>query len=111
MDVATAAVRIARTNFATRRYAIPMQHLDTVFRQAPPRVLSPPEPSPPTAATPSELSWSHAPLTSSNHIDFSENVTITSFPELWNDSKTSASLALAMWQMPVAGVLPLKRVL
>ena len=111
MDVATAAVRVARTDFAARRYAIPMQHLNTVFRQAPPQVLSPPEPPPPTPATPSDLSWSHAHLTISGHIDFSENITITNFPELWNDSKTSASLARAMWQMPVAGVLPLKRVL
>ncbi len=111
MDVANAVVRAARADLTVRRYAIKTQTLRQEFRQSPPMVLAPPAAPPPSPANPDDLSWSHAPLTGSNHIDFGRNVAFGAPPQHWNNAKTSASLARAMWQKPVAGVLPLRRVL
>jgi hypothetical protein len=58
-----------------------------------------------------ELSWAHLVPLATGYIDVSQDKSVPLSPNHLGASKTSASMARAFWQKPVAGVLPLKRVL
>lgn len=59
----------------------------------------------------SDLSWSHVRQTGAGYLDFTDTVRPITGPDHWSAAKTSASVAISLWQKPVAAVLPLKRVL
>jgi hypothetical protein len=58
-----------------------------------------------------ELSWTHMTLSTSGYVDFARNVVVAGQPDYFGAAKTSASVARAFWQKPVAAVMPLPRVL
>lgn len=80
-------------------------------REAPP--ANGPAETPPLPAITDwdELSWTHAPLQLSGYIDLSSAIPAPISPNHLGPNRTSASVARAFWQKPVAGVLPVKRVI
>ena len=57
-----------------------------------------------------ELSWAHMPLSPSGYIDLGDSLRTPLSPNHLGDNRTSASIARAFWQRPVAGVLPVRKV-
>lgn len=121
LDIGTAAVRHARRDEraiahgfsiaalkdrpyrATRRYE---------GRTAPAANAGGEAGTPPLAAISDwdELSWTHAPLQPSGYIDLSSAIPAPISPNHLGPNRTSASVARAFWQKPIAGVLPVRRV-
>ena len=112
LDVATAEVRRARFDDAAHSIGFEAVSLASVHslsavksRASQKTAVSIPPAN--NVTNTDDLSWSHMDLTTSNYIDFSKNLPGI---ELWSNSKTSASTARSFWQKPIAGVLPLARV-
>jgi hypothetical protein len=109
--VATAAVRRSRKNYQSLGVQFPVSALGRNYNQLPAKGSPAVAPSN-VLATWDDLSWSHVKLTSAAYIDMNRTrLRVTSGPDLWGAGKNSATLARACWQKPLAGVLPLKRVI
>lgn len=110
LDVATVATRSARRNTSREALHFPVRALGRDERVV---LLHSRTPAPVSSApaTWDDLSWSHLRLSDANYVDFSLQLAIAGQPDYWGAAKTSASLARSFWQKPVAGVLPLARVL
>ncbi|MFO0401943.1 MAG: hypothetical protein ACK52P_09585 [Alphaproteobacteria bacterium] len=114
LDVATAAARNARRNLALANPAFPMKAIERAWRPKPRgAALVPAAPAaPPPPASPDDLSWSHVRLTPAGYIDANHNIAFSGQGEapLLGAAKTSASIARAVWQKPLAAFVPLARV-
>lgn len=113
LDVGTAAVRTARQNFGELALAFPVKAAGRTYQQVRARRAGTGMAAPARLADWSDLSWSHVSLTTSRYVRFDKTVAIAdaSKGDYWGAARTSASLARAMWQKPVAAVLPLARIL
>lgn len=112
LDVATQAVRAGRRDLAAVRRPFPVEAL-AAGRGFPTelRPAAPPSPATPAFGTWNDLSWSHVRLSGSGHLDFMATPRPASGPDHWGAAKTAASVAMGLWQRPIAAVLPLQRVL
>jgi hypothetical protein len=113
LDVATQAARTARRDLSSVRRPFPVTALGTgrsfatELRLA---TISLP-PATPLFGTWNDLSWSHVRLSGSGHLDFTATPRPAAGPDHWGTSKTAASVAIGLWQRPIAAILPLQRVL
>lgn len=119
LDIGTAKIRQDRRNDENMAYAFPMLH-QSAKALRPSLRMSGNSASLSSSAgntTPdfnswADLSWSQITIHASGYINFAENISAPSgAPNLWSTNKTSASIAQACFQQPVAGILPLARVL
>ena len=118
LDVGSLAVRQARRDEAVMTYGFRMKGMqDRPYRPQLPfegrkRAVQV-DGAPPLSQIQGwdELSWAHLVPLATGYIDVSQNKSVPLSPNHLGASKTSASMARAFWQKPVAGVLPLKRVL
>lgn len=118
LDVGSLAVRQARRDEAVMTYGFKMKGLpDRPYRPQLPfegrrRTLGA-DVAPPLSQIQGwdELSWAHLVPLGSGYINVAEGKSVPLSPNHLGASRTSASMARAFWQKPVAGVLPLKRVL
>jgi len=111
LDVANATVRRQRRDHQAIKQGFPTA---TLLRRyaAYPGPLSAVGAAPPAqAGTWADFSWSHVNVSQSGYIDFDQSIRLQGEPDYWGPDKTSASIARATWQQPVAGVLPLARIL
>jgi hypothetical protein len=113
LDVAT--VQIRRTRRAYAQLALPFALL-TLDRSAaemlPGQFVEVPPPPPTAIPSWDDLSWSHVNLTTSGYIDVVRtSVAVEDGPDYWGAGRTSATIARAMWQKPVAVVIPVARLL
>lgn len=112
VDVATAAVRRARRSYESLPLGFPVGALARSYDQVPGRGIALAAAPPAKPAKWDDLSWSHVPHSpSSGYIDFGKTIGVTSGPDHWGSTRTSASIARSLWQKPLAAVLPLSRVL
>ncbi len=111
LDVATAAVRRARTDVGNLSLNFPMAHRDLAARTLPIQGKLSPAPAKNALEDWDDFSWSHMEPLNAGYINFQKNISTRNGADLWGGSKTSASLARSFWQKPVAAILPLARVL
>ncbi|UZE97471.1 hypothetical protein [Alkalimarinus alittae] len=112
LDVGSAQVRIERQAYSTLPLPFPVAALGRSYNQVKAKPLAPALAPSSHPQKWSDLSWRHVqPLTGSNYLRFNKNIHISGEADLWGGNKTSASIARAMWQKPIAAVLPLKRIL
>ena len=113
LDVGTANIRKERQDGSQTSYGFPMEALEAnAFRpsymQTGGSQSSPNPPAGPPTNT-DDLSWSDMYLYNSGYIDFAQT-NISTLTE-WSGQKSSDRLARSFWQKPVAGILPLSRVI
>ena len=117
LDVGSLAVRQARRDETMMTYGFKMESLTArPYRPQLPfegRARQVQTDAPPLSQITGwdQLSWAHLVPGASGYIDVSARRSVPLSPNHLGGSRTSASLARAFWQKPVAGVLPLRRVL
>lgn len=121
LDIGSAAVRRDRRDERSIAHGFALAALtDRPYRAtqryegraAPPANGADPAAPPLSAITDwDELSWAHAPLQGSGYIDLSSAIPAPISPNHLGPDRTSASVARAFWQKPIAGVLPVRRVI
>lgn len=111
LDVATAKVRQANQNRTNYSLPFPVGMLQRDNTHLPNFQVSTFTPPPEKPQSWDELSWEHMSLTDSGYIRFDLSIKIPGAADLWGNRSHSATLARSFWQKPVAGVLPLERVL
>jgi hypothetical protein len=110
LDIATVAVRQARRDTKAESQRFPVRSLQRDERLVLMHSRAP-QPVPLVLQSWDELSWTHMTLSTSGYVDFARNVVVAGQPDYFGAAKTSASVARAFWQKPVAAVMPLPRVL
>ena len=112
LDVGTAQVRLERQAYSTLPLPFPVAALGRDYSHVKARPSAPVVPPSTQPDKWSDLSWSHVqPISGANYLKFNKNINISGEADLWGGSKTSATIARALWQKPIAAVLPLKRIL
>lgn len=113
LDIGTQAARTERRDLSAVRRPFPVAALATGrgFATELRDLRVPLAPATPPFGTWNDFSWSHVRTGASGHLDFSATPRPASGPDHWGTAKTAASVALGLWQRPIAAVLPLQRVL
>jgi len=112
LDIATQSHRVRTLKQDGVRLPFPVRSLDTgrSFQKEPRQQGAPPHASPPFTNW-DDFSWQHVPLSAADYLDFTATPLPTNGPDHWGNGKTSASVALGLWQRPIVAILPLRRVL
>lgn len=111
LDVATAAVRQGRRRYDQMTLDFPLAVMGRSYTKIPSRFPGLSTSIPAAPAQWDDFSWSHVRLLASGYIDFQTVIQIPNQDDYWGVGKTSASVARAFWQKPLAAVMPLRRVL
>lgn len=111
LDIGSVQVRQQRRVYEKLTLEYPLASLKRSYDTVPARAWVGGAAPPAQAATWDDLSWSHVPQAAGGYVDFSKQLVLAGQPDYWGAQRTSASLARAFWQKPVAAVLPLSRIL
>jgi hypothetical protein len=111
LDVANASVRRERRRHQAIKHGFPTATLGRRYATYAGPLSAPGAAPPGEPGTWADFSWSHVNVSTSGYVDFSQSIHMQGQPNHWGASKTSASIARATWQQPVAGILPLARIL
>lgn len=112
LDTATQSQRVKTRQQDHVRLRFPVHSLGSgrSFQKEPRKHSTPPLSSPPFI-TWNDFSWHHARLGAAGYLDFTSTQRPASGLDHWGADKSSASIALSLWQRPIVAILPLRRVL
>jgi len=111
LDVRTATVRRQRRDHQAIKHGFPTATLRRRYDAYPGPLAAAGARAPAQPGTWADFSWAHVNVFQSGYIDFDQTIRLQGEPDYWGPDKTSASIARATWQQPVAGILPLARIL
>ncbi|HEX6197681.1 MAG TPA: hypothetical protein VFZ37_17325 [Jiangellaceae bacterium] len=114
LDIATYGARTSRRDLGRAPMPFPLATLVASHRAV--RIRSvrdfwnvPPAPVGPVPRDPDDLSWEHVTLDAAGYIDVDQAISFADGSDLLGPARTSASIARATLQRPVAAVVPARR--